>query len=164
MMTKMNATRGPHRAAQGFTILEALIAALIVGVAMLALGKLQGVNLANSADSRMRTHALNLAQDKIEEHRSFANQGQYDGYGSFTSAIDYTEISEDSIDGINATFTRTWRGRNCPESGAKPMLCIDLNVAVAWTDAKGVIQSVQLTSYIAKADPVSSGVALLAPH
>jgi Tfp pilus assembly protein PilV len=160
-MTQTNSRHRPHQAVRGFTILEALIAALIVGVAMLALGKLQGVNLANSAESRMRTHALNLAQSKIEEHRSFANQSQYDNYGSFTSDSEYSELGEDRADGPNATFIRTWSGRNCPASNSTPVMCIDLNVEVNWTDAKGVIHSVQLTSFIARADPVSSAVALL---
>ena len=59
---------------QGFSLVETLIAAVIVAVAMLGLGKLQGITLLNSADSRMKTHALNLPQEKIEALRMFANQ------------------------------------------------------------------------------------------
>jgi len=58
----------------GFSLIEALIAALVVAVAMLGFGQLQGATLINSADSRMKTHALNLAQDKIGKLRTFANQ------------------------------------------------------------------------------------------
>ena len=58
-------------------LLEALISALVVGRGDVGVAKLQGITLINSADSRMKTHALNLAQEKIEDLRTFANQDVY---------------------------------------------------------------------------------------
>lgn len=133
---------------QGFSLVETLIAAVIVAVAMLGVGKLQGITLLNSADSRMKTHALNLAQEKIETLRMFANQSTY------TGMVSGATLSTDPIlVGANASFTREW-------------LIDDQNtykqvrVTVTWTDPKGIDQTVQLTSYIAEADPVKSGVVL----
>ncbi len=131
----------------GFSLIEALIAALVVAVAMLGLAKLQGITLINSADSRMKTHALNLAQDKIEQLRTFANQGTYTGYSG---------SNNDTATGANSTFTRTWSISACANS----VDCKQANVAVRWTDPKGATQTVQLTSYIAKIDSVKSGMAL----
>lgn len=134
----------------GFTLIEALIAALVVAVVMLGLANLQGVTLLNSADSRMRTHALNLAQDKIEELRSFANQNTYAGMDS--------DVVGSTAEGINSTFTRTWEIDPCLNS----VNCKQATVTVEWTDAKNAIQTVQLTSYIAQTDPVKSGMLLVA--
>ena len=133
---------------QGFSLVETLIAAVIVAVAMLGLGKLQGITLLNSADSRMKTHALNLAQEKIEALRMFANQSTYD------DLEDSPVGSPDLRVGANASFTREWEidDQNTYKQ---------VRVTVTWTDPKGIDQTVQLTSYIAEADPVKSGVVLM---
>ncbi|MEO1932556.1 MAG: prepilin-type N-terminal cleavage/methylation domain-containing protein [Pseudohongiella sp.] len=140
---------------QGFSLVETLIAAVIVAVAMLGLGKLQGITLLNSADSRMKTHALNLAQEQIEALRMFANQSTY------TGLVSGTTVSTDPIlVGANANFNRTWEISSCP-SLVVPSTCKKVSVEVKWIDPKGIEQTVQLTSYIAEADPVKSGVVLM---
>ena len=135
---------------QGFSLIETLIASVIVAVAMLGLGKLQGITLLNSADSRMKTHALNLAQEKIEALRMFANQSTY------TNEIvsDATNSTDPILEGGNANFTREWviDDKNTYKQ---------VRVTVTWTDPKGIVQTVQLTSYIAEVDPVKSGVVLM---
>jgi len=136
---------------RGFSLLEALIAALVVALAMLGLARLQGVTLINSGDSRMKTRALNLAQDKIEELRSFANKDTYTGMASGND-------TPTSYDGDNSNFTRTWSITSCPNS----VDCKKVGVRVNWTDPKGETQTVDLTSYIASGDTVNSGVVLLA--
>jgi type IV pilus modification protein PilV len=136
---------------RGFSILEALIALLVVGVAMLGLGKMQGVNLASSGDSRIRSHAVNLAQDKIEEFRKFANQDFYTN--NFTGSNDAPTFA-------NVNFTRTWIVSSCPNSGSTAVPCKQIAVTVTWTNAAGASQTVRLTSYIAEMDPVQAGVAL----
>jgi len=130
----------------GFSILEALIAAIVVGVGMLGLAKLQGITLANSSESRLRTDALNLAQEKIEELRTFANQTTYDALAN----------AADTSVGSNVTYTRNWAISNC----ANAVSCQRANVTVTWVDHVGATQTVQLTSYIAQADPVKAGVVL----
>jgi len=136
---------------RGFSLLEALIAALVVALAMLGLARLQGVTLINSGDSRMKTRALNLAQDKIEELRSFANKDTYTGMASGND-------TPASYSGDNSSFARTWTISNCPNS----VDCKQVGVSVNWTDPKGETQTVALTSYIASGDTVNSGVVLLA--
>jgi Tfp pilus assembly protein PilV len=141
-------TRPCIRAASGFILIEAMVAAFILAVALLGLARLQGGILTANAESRMRTHALNLAQEKIEELRTFANQTAYAAIGS----------GSDSRTGENAIFTRTWASPACANS----VPCKVLTVTVTWTDSKGITQTVILTSYVARIDPVKGGVALLA--
>ena len=138
---------------QGFSLIETLIAAVIVAVAMLGLGKLQGITLLNSADSRMKTHALNLAQEKIEALRMFANQSTYTGLACGA-------CTDSNLLGANANFNRTWKISSCP-SLVVTSTCKKVSVKVTWTDPQGTEQAVQLTSYIAEADPVKSGVVLM---
>jgi type IV pilus modification protein PilV len=149
-------------AQQGFSLLEALIAALVVAVAMLGVARLQGLTMLESGDSRMKTHALNLAQDKIEELRSFSNQDAYLGMAS----------GSDTHAGANGTFTRTWTVTSCanlsPSCDSNGNGSIDddesnykqVNAQVIWTDPRGAEQTVQLTSYITGVEPVKSGMAL----
>ncbi|NOQ17486.1 MAG: hypothetical protein GQ581_10545 [Methyloprofundus sp.] len=130
----------------GFSILEALIASIVVGVGMLGLAKLQGITLANSSESRLRTDALNLAQEKIEQLRTFSNQTTYDALAN----------AADTSVGSNATFTRNWTITGCSNA----VSCQRASVTVTWVDQAGATQTVQLTSYIAQADPVKAGVVL----
>ncbi|MFA5919891.1 MAG: prepilin-type N-terminal cleavage/methylation domain-containing protein [Methylococcaceae bacterium] len=143
-----------HTKMAGFTLIEALIAALVVGVGMLGLAKLQGELFISSSESRMRTHALNLAQDKIEEFRKVANQDLYSGFAGGTNANTETIMA-----GSSANFTRTWEITNCPNSVA----CKQISVTVSWTDSKGVNKNVQLTSNVASTEPVKSGILLESP-
>ncbi|WP_341328293.1 prepilin-type N-terminal cleavage/methylation domain-containing protein [Methylotuvimicrobium sp. KM2] len=133
---------------QGFSLIEALIAALIVGVGMLGLAKLQGEMFIGSTDSRMRTHAQNAAQAIIEDFRSFAHQSTY---ATFANGSDvFTPV------GSNAQFSRSWTVTVCPNT----VNCKQIQVTVTWTDSRNNLQTVNLTSYIAEADPVKSGVVL----
>ena len=52
---------------RGFTILEVLIAIVILGVAMFALSKLQTASIGSNYNSRRTSIATILAQDKMEE-------------------------------------------------------------------------------------------------
>jgi Tfp pilus assembly protein PilV len=136
---------------QGFSIVEALIASLIVAVGIIGLARLQGITLLNSSESRARTDALNLAQEKIEELRSFSNQTTYDVLSDGENAN-----TEPSMAGANTNFTRTWRITDCANS----MNCKLVNVSVNWSDSRGEAQEIQLTSYIRQIDPVRTGVVL----
>ncbi len=136
---------------QGFSLVEVLVAALVVAVGTIGLAKLQGITLSNSSESRTRTHALNLAQEKIEELRTFSNQTIYDNLAGGTN-----ENTDPEMVSGNANFTRIWTITDCSNG----MNCKQVKVSVSWSDSIGAQQTVQLTSFITQADPVKSGVAL----
>jgi type IV pilus modification protein PilV len=136
---------------QGFSLVEVLVAALIVAVGIIGLARLQGITLSNSSESRARTDALNLAQEKIEELRTFSNQSAYDMMASGTNAN-----TDPDMAGGNANFTRNWTVTDCTNS----MNCKQVNVSVNWTDSSGVVQTVRLTSFITQVDPVQAGIVL----
>lgn len=132
---------------QGITLIEAMVAALILAVAILALTGLQVKTLSNSGQSRVNTHALNFAEEKIEELRNFPLYSDYDTLGN----------GSDSESSPSATLSRSWTVTDCPNSAT----CKQVSVTVTWNDNTGTQQSVQLTSYISEDDPVKSGVAVM---
>jgi type IV pilus modification protein PilV len=136
-----------HQKDKGFTLIEILIAVLVLAIGMLGLAKLQGVTLLNSAESRMQTHALNFAQDKIEELRNYVHEATYDAYASDAVGTD--------VVGANATFTRTWTITD--NAGYK-----QIAVLVEWTGIDGTDYDVRLTSHIAEVEPARSGMVLAA--
>jgi len=130
----------------GFSLIEVLIALIILGVGLLGLAKIQGITLLNSAESRMQTHALNFAQEKIEELRTYGNTSTYTAYASNAVGTDLV--------GANSTFTRTWTVSACPNT----VECKNISVTVAWTGIDGSAYDIQLTSQIAELEPARSGM------
>lgn len=130
----------------GFSLLEVLIAIVVLGVGLLGIAKIQGTTMLNSAESRMQTHAVNLAQEKIAEFRHYANKSVYSAYASDSVGTD--------VVGENATFTRTWNISACPNS----VICKQISVKVAWVGTDGTNANVELTSKIAEIEPAKSGM------
>ncbi len=130
----------------GFSLLEVLIAIVVLGVGLLGIAKIQGTTMLNSAESGMQTHAVNLAQEKIEEFRHYANKSVYTAYA--TNAIGTDTVGE------NATFNRTWTISDCPNS----VICKQVSVKVAWVGIDGTTSNIELTSEIAEIEPAKSGM------
>ena len=69
---------------KGIALIEAMVGLLLLAVALLGLARLQGVLLRDAGDSRIKTHALNTAQEKIEQLRSFSRKNQYAAIATVT--------------------------------------------------------------------------------
>lgn len=57
---------------KGFTLIEVMLALLILAIGILGISKLQGMLIKNSTDANQRAVAISLAQKKIDDLRSFA--------------------------------------------------------------------------------------------
>lgn len=132
---------------RGFTLIEALVAMLIVAVGLLALAATQ-LKLARSADvARQRGEATRLADEKLEQLRS------YTAITSAAGVLAWNDLASASDNiSTNATYTRSW---TVAGSSADPMR--RASVAVSWTDRTGEAQSVTLTSVVSKTDPADVG-------
>src|SRR5690554_1726232 len=95
---------GTLKQQKGISLIEALVAALILAVAILALTGLQVKTLSDSSHSRVNTHALNFAEQKIEELRSFTTHSGYAGLSG----------GSDSLTGENTDMNRVWTVTACP--------------------------------------------------
>lgn len=115
---------------RGFTLIEALIAMLVVGFGMLAVVAMH-LALARDADtSRQRGDAVRLAREKLEDLRTRG------GAPADTDATDTHDLA-------TARFERRWRlAADGASSGAWA------EVGVAWTDRAGHRHHVSLRSVI----------------
>lgn len=144
-----------RRAAAGFTLIEALIAMVVMAFGLVALSTLQS-RLARSADvSKQRTEAMRLAQEKMEGLRSFTGIAtgvvNWNGLASGSDSLSSYTVGGSSTDS-NTTFNRTWA---LAGTSTDPMRAA--SVTISWTDRAGDAQSVALSSVISKTDPADSG-------
>lgn len=139
----------PHHTQRGFTLLEALIALVVMAFGMLALAGMQ-ITLSRSGDvAKQRTEAVRLAQRQIDELRAYTSIAvaashpiAWDGLaGSTTTAS------------TNATYTITTAFASTASAPMRPV-----SVTVSWADRAGELQSVLLSSVIAQTDPQKVGL------
>jgi prepilin-type N-terminal cleavage/methylation domain-containing protein len=122
----------------GFSLIEILIALVILGFSLLALAGLMATTTRNNSLGGHLTEAATLAQNKLEQLRVTPS-------GLFTSGTiqlnkSYTDGPVGSSSGI--TYTRTWIG--VPNVPLPNTTLITITVTVTWTDATNPISMVSV--------------------
>lgn len=148
---KMNIHRMQERRGQaGVSLLEALIALVVMSFGMLGLAAMQ-LNLSRSADvAKQRSEALRIAEERIELARSFTQLTASVGAVDWTNL--QTDVASPATVTTNATYTVTVAMGGAVTDGARP-----INVQVAWADRAGETQSVALSTVISRTDPRDPG-------
>lgn len=169
-MTRPHLHQTAQRRQHGVSLVEALVALLIMSFGMLALMGMQG-NLRRSADlARQRGEATRLAQQEIERLRSYSVLLRPDNTASNVAA--YSDISTlaatvDAADPNTPTAFRLTRSvGDWPQLQALPQPQAQikaLRVRVDWTDLSGSDQFVVIDSMISRADPALGGSLGIAP-
>lgn len=144
-----NAQRRAAGGARGFTLVEVLVALIVLAFGMMAIAGFQLSLSSNSDLAKQRTEATRLAQEKIEQMRSFEQIES--ATGKFAYA-DLTGGSDTPSTTSNATYTRTWT-----LSGTPADLWRHARVSVAWTDRANEVNTVVVDSVIARANPADVG-------
>jgi type IV pilus modification protein PilV len=134
-------TGAPRRVQRGFTLIEALIALLVMSFGMLALAGMQTTFSRNGDLAKQRTEAMRLAQQRLEQLRSFGSETAWNALAGGTDTVT-----------TNAAYTRT-----ATLAGANTDMFRAASVTVAWTDRAGVAQEVRLDSVISRTDPADAG-------
>jgi type IV pilus assembly protein PilV len=112
---------------KGFTLLEFLIAVMVLSVALLGLGTLTGAMINYNKEAFDNTVAVALSQGKMEQLKNIP-------YGSLTGGND-----------TQSPYTRTWTiDDNTPGTDMKT-----LTVTVTWS-WKGDSKEVEYTSIVGK--------------
>ncbi len=155
-----------HLRSRGFSLLEVLVALVVMSVGLLALGLLQISLVRASSSANSQSVALSLAKHQLEDMRAYAN---FAGYQALTDSASAEPLS---VGGLS--YSRSWTvGRYAspmaggefgaiPDTGAIPADYIPDNefkvirVAVSWVDVTGASQNVTLDDAIGAIDPVDS--------
>jgi Tfp pilus assembly protein PilV len=143
-----------RQAQRGTTLLEALIAFLVLSVGMVAIARLQGHMRLDADAARQRSEAVRLAQEDLETLRGFATLRTTAAAG--TRAFDSIASASRSVD----TGTAYLIERQITAAGA--LAAKSATVTVSWTDRSGTLQQVALHSIVAGTDPALSGALALA--
>lgn len=133
----------------GFTLIEALIALLVMSFGMLALSGMQ-MTLARSSDiAKQRTEAMRLAQRKIDEYRSFTSILAAAGH-----TIVWNTLPASGTETVvtNASYTMVTTLAGAIADAMRPV-----SVQVSWLDRASQPQSITISSVISKSDPIDIG-------
>jgi prepilin-type N-terminal cleavage/methylation domain-containing protein len=161
---------------RGFSLLEVLITLVVLGAGLISLAKFQGTVLQDNDLAKARSVAAQLAEQKIEQLRSFRVLNTTPGVSSYESIS--SDATGESMTVSNVAYTRTLTVTNycfpvarnslgVPNSPAqlaslggcrRPLPDFkNITVTVTWTDQDGNPRDVSLATSIAALDPAYSG-------
>lgn len=145
-------TNGKQR---GFALVEALVSMLVLASGMLGMAGF-GVNLSRNAElAKQRTEATRLAQDKMEDLRTY--QQVVTGAGK-VAYRDLAGSSDTPATTSNTAFARSWALGGLATDDRRLV-----TVAVRWNDRTGEAHSVVLNSMLAAAEAADVGKLVLRP-
>lgn len=145
-----------RRQQRGASLIEALMAFLVLSLGLVGMSKLQGQLRLNADVARQRGEAVRLAQEDIETLRSFSSIAPAAGRRAYADiAAAGSSIGSTPGQPLNTRFQLQ---RNVSDAEGFRTA----NVTVGWTDRAGESQQVTLQSVIAAMPPALSGA--LAVH
>ncbi len=162
-MMKLNSNCGTQR---GFTLVEVLIAFAVLAFGLLAITSFQSKLVTGSGTNKARSEAIALAQQKLDEIRSYTNEptlvANLEGSDVVNSDDTFPDnvadgtyplaggiLTPEELSGINALFSRQW---NVAVAGD----VADVAVTVSWEDPRLGTQSVTLDTSVTWHNPRGS--------
>jgi len=143
-------TTANKRYQRGVGLVEVLIAVIIVALGLLGLASFEGSLMQSSGDSKARAEAMALAQEKIEEFRKSVDlDTATHGYNNLSS-------SNDTVNGANATFSRSWVLTDDTAFIATAPPRKEITVRVSWVGSDNQTNNIYAVSELAWIDPAKS--------
>ena len=141
---------------QGFSMVEVLVSLVVLSVGLIGTGKYQVTLLKNSSDVQARSQAINIAQKKIEEIKSYENLSAFGDIKSSDTLIAEATSAGTTLDfsttGVSTTYDLGWTVLQ----NTNPDY-VEIEVVVAWNEANGAPKQVKLNSIVSQSDPNDSG-------
>ncbi|MCW8335480.1 type IV pilus modification PilV family protein [Vibrio paucivorans] len=124
----------------GYSLVEVMIAFILIGVASLALLKLQAYVEQKSDFATRSIDALNMAEQKLEWFRTRGASSALSSIG----VADYTTDIITGSDNSDPIYSVSWTLEEESLSGALKTISVE----VSWSDRKGTTQNIHLDSMI----------------
>ncbi len=152
---RLHRARSVHRQA-GFSLIEALIALLVVSFGMLGIASFQ-YTLSRASDiAKQRTEATRIAQKEIDRLRSFAQrQAETTPTYLLTYVEDLVSAGATPVVGVSTNTTYSMQRVVTTPAGDRFRW---INVIVSWADRNGQSHDVRLATAISDGDPSDLGV------
>ncbi|MEO6361689.1 MAG: hypothetical protein ABIO71_00510 [Caldimonas sp.] len=142
--------RPNRREQRGASLLEALLAFVVLAGSTLAVSQLQHHVRLDADLSRQRSQALRLGEAELETLRAFTALATAPGGRSYAAVLD---ADVDLVSGgANTAFRIVRRVDDTAFAGVKSVA-----VRVQWADREGGAREVALASFIGRADPALAG-------
>ena len=147
---------------RGVTLIEAMLAFLVLAGGVLSMAKLQ-LHLQAHADlARQRSEAMRIAQEDIESLRAFAFL-QADAAASGATPYERIETVTSSVEHLNGAALNTVFQLTQQIDGSSAARLKAVTVSVAWTARDGSAQQAVLNSVVAGVSPALAGALTVAP-
>ncbi len=152
---------GSFRFIKGFTVVEVLIALVIVSVGIAATAKFNLFVMHNSTLVKERTEAVNLAHKKLENFRNVDSiAGSTDTYDVISDGSDTVGSvgsgADVEIAGLLKTYTRTWTVVEDPSIKLKT-----IDIITTWDDGSGQASAdtaITASTIVSGNDPAVEGI------
>jgi Tfp pilus assembly protein PilV len=148
-----------RRRQRGTTLLEGLVALLVLALGMFSVGRVQTQLRLNADMARQRSEAVRLAQEDLERLRAFSVIAATAGARAYADIVNAT-TTVDASTGY-ASNTRYQVARSITPGDAPNAK--NASVAVSWADRTGSEHQVVLNSVIGGSNPAYSGALNVAP-
>ena len=136
----------------GVTLLESLIAFFVLAAGSVAVAQLQSQLRLGSDIARERSEAVRLAEEALEETRSFAAIDGAPGSRTYAAIATGSAVVEAASGAARNTYRVERTVDDAAFVGTKAA-----RIAVRWADRSGAPREVVLDGFVAAADPAYSG-------
>jgi hypothetical protein len=142
-------------------MIEVLITVAVMAVGLVSVARFNNFIVQEGNETRSRTEAILLAQDQLEQMRSFIDLTGYSALSSGLQTLGPVSLNPDvAIVGLHNLYTRNW---SVTLDATNPTHAKVINVVVSWPNLQGHVTAdttVSLTSVIADNNPSTSALAM----